>query len=158
MIKHKVLTLDEQKYVGIKTIIQFQEHDDIDFKELHLNVLGAEVFNIDYSEHFIALDSDFTKSSFSYTPLVPVKSFENNDDFVQFTREGGTYYGFSVVQKDCNPNWFKTLAQYIKENDLTIERSNYDLEYYEKDYLTRIDKDEYCFEEEVFMILLKKKE
>lgn len=120
MIKHKVLALKEQKYVGINTNILFEEHDNIDFGKLHKDVLEARINDVDYDEHFMALDTNFTKKSFDYIPLVPVKSFDNNRDFIHFTREKGDYYAFKVVQKDCNPSWFKRVFEYIKENDLSV--------------------------------------
>lgn len=157
MIKHKELALSEQKYVGINTSILFEEHDNIDFCKLHKNVLEARINDIDHDEHFMALDTNFTKKSFDYIPLVPVKSFDNNSNLIHFTREKGVYYAFKVVQKDCNPSWFKEIFAYIKENDLMIEHTGYDLEYYNKDYFTRINKVDFKLEEETFMILFKKK-
>lgn len=155
MISMEKLYLQEQKYIGIKTKILFADHDKIDFQLLHKNVIEANISNIDSRKNFIALDSDFSKTSFCYTPLVPVKTFDDNDGFEQFIREEGLYYGFSVVQKECNPNWFKELAVFIKKNNIGVKRFNYDLEYYTEDYLERMNNPKYCFEDELFMILLK---
>ncbi len=158
MIKHTVLALNEQKYVGINNHILFEEHDNIDFCKLHKNVLEAKINDVEYDEHFMALDTNFTKKSFDYIPLVPVKSFDNNSNFIHFTREKGLYYAFKVVQKDCNPSWFKRVFAYIKENGLNVEHTGYDLEYYNKDYFTRINKVDFKLEEETFIILFKKKD
>lgn len=157
MIKHQMLTLKEQKYIGISNTILFEEHDDIDFFKLHLDVLNLKIDNIDYEERFMALDTNFTKDTFDYIPLIPVKSYENYDDFFKFTREKGEYYAFKVIQKDCNPAWFKRVFEYIKENDLKIEHKGYDIEYYDKDYLVRGAKHNIDFKEEIYLILFKKK-
>ena len=61
MIKHTVLALSEQKYVGINNHILFEKHDNIDFCKLHKNVLKAKINDVDYDEHFMALDTNFTK-------------------------------------------------------------------------------------------------
>ena len=84
MIKHEVLSLNKQKYVGIKTKILFEKHDDTDFLKLHKNLLEAKINDIDYKEHFLALDTNITNESFDYIPLVPVKSFDNNSNFNTF--------------------------------------------------------------------------
>lgn len=47
---------------------------------------------------------------------------------------------------------------YIKENNLIVEHTGYDLEYFDKDYATRIKKTDFKLEEEEFIILFKKKE
>lgn len=154
---HKNLFLDEQKYVGIKTTILFNEHDNTDFFTLHKNLLESNISNINYNECFMALDTDFTKESFTYTPLVPVNSFNKNDSYTKFTREGGIYYAFEISQKECNPAWFKKVFKYMEENNLTIKQPGYDLEYYENDYFNRINKKEFKIEEEVYMILFKSK-
>lgn len=46
----------------------------------------------------------------------------------------------------------------IKENNLIVEHTGYDLEYFDKDYATRINKTDFKLEEEEFIILFKKKE
>jgi len=154
MIKHEILALKEQKYVGIKTVIPFKEAEQINYLQLHKNVYGADINDIDQKESVMAIDTDFTEDSFSYTPLVPVHSFDYNEGFTRFIREQGTYYAFEVKARDLNPSWFKRVFEYIKENNITIENAGYDLEYYNKDLKTMsssIDDSE----ERVLKILLK---
>lgn len=154
MIIHEVLILDEQKFVGIKTIIPFKEADKIDFSKLHKVTCEARINNINYHEHFMAMDSDFTDESFSYTPLVPVSSFDDNEEYTHFTRRQGAYCAFTVNAKDLNPAWFKKVFEYLKENNICVENTGYDLEYYDEDYLTMVDNKDVP-KERVLKILLK---
>lgn len=138
MLRHEVLELKEQKYVGIKTGILFKDAEKVDFSQLHKDVRAARIHDIDHDEHFMAMDADFTESSFSYTPLVPVRSFGNNKGYTQFTRKQGAYCAFEVKAKDLNPAWFKKVFEYIEENRISVERTGYDLEYYDENYLAMI--------------------
>ena len=156
-MKYEILELPEQKYVGIKTVIQFKDHDLIDFKQLHKDVMNAMISHIDHKENLMAMDADFTETSFSYTPLIPVTSYDDNDSFTHFTREESTYNAFEVTEEECGPEWFQSLFKFIEANGLTVEQTGYDLEYYDYNYDT---KPEYQAEDEtdkVFKILLKKK-
>ncbi len=154
MIRHEVQVLEEQKYVGIKTTILFKEADQIDFSQLHKDVYEAKINDIDHHEHFMAIDTDFTEDSFSYTPLVPVYSYDHNEGYTHFTRKQGAYCAFEVKAQDLNPAWFKKIFEYIKENKINLENTGYDLEYYDEDYLSMINsKDDSA--ERVLKILLK---
>ncbi len=156
-MNYDILQLNEQKYVGIKTFIKFSEHDCVDFLSLHEEVIHANIKHINEDEHFSAIDADFTTDGFSYTPLIPVNSFEGNDDFFHFTRKKGTYYSFDVKQIECNPAWFKRAFNYMKENSLRIENTGYDMEYYQKDYLRLLKNENLNFEEVIFSILFLSK-
>jgi hypothetical protein len=155
MIRHEELVLEEQKYVGIKTTILFKEADKVDFSKLHKDVCEANINNIDHHKHFMAMDTDFTDESFSYTPLIPVHSYDDNEGYTHFTRKQGAYCAFEVKAKDLNPSWFKTVFEYIKENDIRVENTGYDLEYYDENYLTMLNSKDVPTER-VLKILLKK--
>ncbi len=131
-----IVFLKEQKYMGIKTKILFKDHNETDFHQLHLDVLDSDIRNIDVSERFMALDSDFQTDSFSYTPLVPVTSFEE-DGYFKFTRMEGEYYCFPVQVKELGPKWFQDCSEYIKQNCLKVDRE-FDLEYYAEDYFDTV--------------------
>ncbi len=152
-MKHNVLFLNEQKYVGIKTEIRYCKHDSIDFLGLHFDLINANIHHINYQEQFIAIDTDFTKDSFSYVPLIPVDSFNNNEDFFHFRRKAGKYYAFSVVQKNCNPDWFKRVFAYMKEKNINVVPTGYDIEYYSKNYMASIKNKSINFEETIFDVL-----
>lgn len=154
MMRHEILELKEQKYVGIKTSILFTEAEKVDFSQLHKDVHAASINDIDHDEHFMAMDTDFTESSFSYTPLVPVRSFDNNEGYTQFTRKQGRYCAFEVKAKDLNPTWFKKVFGYIEENRISIENTGYDLEYYDENYSAMIGSQDFPAER-VLKILLK---
>ncbi|HEY1407085.1 MAG TPA: hypothetical protein VF857_10790 [Spirochaetota bacterium] len=154
MIRHEVLELKEQKYVGIKTTILFKDADKVDFSQLHKDVHAANISNIDHHEHMMAMDTDFTESSFSYTPLVPVHSYDHNERYTQFTRKQGTYYAFEVKASELNPVWFKNVFEYFKEKRITIENTGYDLEYYEENYSAMINGSD-VLTERVLKILFK---
>lgn len=154
MIRHEVLTLEEQKYVGIKTTILFKEIERIDFLQLHKDACNAAISDIDPRGRFMAMDADFTEDGFSYTPLVPVFSYENNEGYTHFTRMRGTYCAFEVKAHDLGPAWFKRIYAYVQENGIRLENTGYDLELYDQDYLSMIpslDRDA----QRVLKILLK---
>ena len=109
-----IVFLKEQKYMGIKTIVLFKNHDKIDFHKLHLNFLNSDIGNVDESARFMAIDSDFQEDSFCYTPLIPVTSFEE-ESYFRFIRKEGQYYSFSVQIKELGPKWFKDCSRYIKK-------------------------------------------
>ncbi|HPA64692.1 MAG TPA: GyrI-like domain-containing protein [Spirochaetota bacterium] len=154
MIKHEVLELNEQKFVGIKTIVLLTDADKTDFGKLHKDVCEADIKNIDYQERFMAIDTDYTDESFSYTPLAPVKSFDGNEKYTQFTRQKGTYCAFEVNSLDLNPSWFKKVFEYMNEKKITVENTGYDLEYYDEDYETMV-KNKDVPKERVLKILFK---
>ena len=134
MIKHEVLELKEQKYAGIKTLIRFSEIEKVDFSQLHKDVLAADIQDIDPVEHYMAIDTDFTEESFSYTPLVAVTSFEHNKDFTHFIRKHGSYCAFEVSAKALNPAWFSIVFAYVEEQKINIAKAGFDLEYYDENY------------------------
>jgi len=155
MIRHEALELEEQKYVGIKTTILFKEAEQVNYAQLHKDVYKADINGVDHHGHVMAMDTDFTEESFSYTPLVPVNSYDRNEGYTHFTRAQGSYYAFEVNARDLNPSWFKRVFDYIKENNISVENNGYDLEYYDKDFITMsntIDDGS----ERVLKILLKK--
>jgi len=154
MIKHEVLELNEQKYAGVKTVIPFSDADKTDFSKLHKDVCEADIKNIDKHEHFMAIDTDFTENSFSYTPLAPVTSYDGNEKYTQFTRQKGTYCAFEVNARDLNPSWFKQVFDYMNEKKITVENTGYDLEYYDEDYATMV-KNKDVPKERVLKILFK---
>ena len=154
MLRHELLELKEQKYVGIKTSILFSEAEKVDFSQLHQDVCAAPIHDIDHDAHFMAMDADFTERSFSYTPLVPVRSFDNNKGYTPFTRAQGAYCAFAVKAKDLNPAWFKKVFDYIEENRIPIEPTGYDLEYYDENYLAMIGSQDVPAER-VLKILLR---
>jgi hypothetical protein len=145
MIKHEVLELKEQKYVGIKTLIKFSDIEQVNFSQLHKNVLAADIQDIDPTEHYMAIDTDFTEESFSYTPLVAVTSFEQNKDFTHFIRNQGLYCAFEVSVKELNPTWFSKVFAYIEEQKINVAKVGFDLEYYNENYLgmkSKVNNDE----------------
>lgn len=154
MLRHEILELKEKKYVGIKTYILFKDAENVDFSQLHQAVCAARIHEIDHDAHFMAMDADFTERSFSYTPLVPVHSFDNNAGYTPFTRAQGAYCAFEVRASDLNPAWFKKVFDYIGENRIPIERSGYDLEYYDENYLAMVGSQDVPAER-VLKILLK---
>lgn len=154
MLRHEILKLTEQKYVGIKTSILLKDAEKVDFAQLHQAVRAAPIHGIDPDEHFMAMDADFTEHSFSYTPLVPVRSFEGNTGYTPFTRAQGLYCAFEVKAKDLNPAWFKRVFDYIEAHRLCVERTGYDLEYYDENYLAMIGSQDLPAER-VLKILLK---
>lgn len=154
---YEVLELKEQKYVGIKTLIRFDAHDEMNFGQLHDNVMKAEIQHIDPNEYIMAIDTDFTKASFSYTPLVPVNSYDGNEAFTHFTRSEGTYYAFEVSAEECGPEWFGKLFEFVGNENLKLEKTGYDLEYYDYTYTTSPDDKDIDDSEKMLKILLKKK-
>lgn len=134
MMKHEVLELKEQKYVGIKTLIRFSEIEQVNFSQLHKDVLAADIRDVDDAERFMAIDTDYTEESFSYTPLVAVTSFEHNKDFTHFVRERGSYCAFEVSAKELNPAWFGKVFAYVEERNINVAKAGYDLEYYDENY------------------------
>jgi len=155
-MNYKLLDLCEQKYVGIKTVINFENHDEINFSQLHDQVMTADIKHINPKEAVMAIDTDFTKESFSYTPLVAVDDFTGNEGFTQFTRKPGLYYAFEVSAEECGPEWFGRLFEYVAEVGLELERTGYDLEYYDYSYKTRPLEDIEA-SKKMLSILLKKK-
>ncbi len=146
--------LKEQKYMGIKTKILFIEHDEIDFKKLHLKVINSDIKNRDVNDRFMALDSDFQEDSFTYTPLVPVTSFEG-EEYYRFTREEGEYYCFEVLVKELGPNWFHECNEYIEKNNLKIDRG-FDIEYYYQDYLSKVNSEDVYLQNQKIWLIYKK--
>jgi hypothetical protein len=138
MLRHEVLVLEEQKYAGIKTTILFKDVEHVDFLQLHKDVCHANIRGIDRRGRFMAMDADFTEDGFSYTPLVPVLSHENNEGYAQFTRKQGAYCAFEVKARDLGPAWFKRVFEYVQENDLRLENTGFDLELYDQGYLDMI--------------------
>jgi hypothetical protein len=138
MIRHELQVLGEQRYVGIKTTILFKEVERVDFLQLHKDTCNADIKDIDHGERFMAMDADFTEDSFSYTPLVPVSSYDNNQGYTHFTRRQGAYCAFEVRAQDLNPAWFKRVFEYARENDLRLEETGYDLELYDQGYLDMV--------------------
>jgi hypothetical protein len=156
MMTHREITLSEQTYAGITTIIAFKDHDTIDFHQLHKDVFHLEGLDINQNEQYMALDSDFTDETFRYTPLAPVNSFEHCEHLTKFIRQEGDYYAFDVKPGDCNPAWFKTLCEYVDEHGLDVAKTDYDLEYYPVGYADDMRHDVEPTGDDVFAILLKK--
>lgn len=154
---YEVLNLKEQKYVGIKNVIRFDDHDQVDFKQIHDEVMKAEIQNINDEAAIMAIDTDFTKESFTYMPLVGVHSFEGNEAFAHFIRKEGTYYAFEVSVKACGPQWFTKLFEFVEKEKLLLEKTGYDLEYYDDTYLNRWKHVNTHDSDKMFKILLKKK-
>lgn len=150
----KIVFLKEQKYMGIKTKIFFREHDEIDFKKLHLDVINSDIKNRDVNERFMALDSDFQADSFSYTPLVPVTSFEG-EEYYRYTRVEGEYYSFEVNVKELGPKWFQECNQYIEQNNLKIERV-FDIEYYPVDYMFQVKSEDASLQDRTICLIFRK--
>lgn len=150
----KVIHLKAQKYLGIKTKINFSDHDEVNFHQLHLDVLNSGIKHREESGHFMAMDSEFTKDHFCYTPLVPVTAF-GQEGFFEFTREEGDYYHFNVKISELGPMWFQACAKYIKENDLKIDR-RFDLEFYEVDYIQRACQENFNIKEETIELIFRK--
>lgn len=149
-----VISLQEQKYMGIKTKIFFKDHDKIDFRKLQQDVIFADIPNVDNSERFLALDSDFAEDSFHYTPLVPVSSFEA-EGYFHFTRQAGEYYCFEVQMKDLGPKWFQECSLYIEQNYLKIDRT-FDIEYYPADYMAKIQSKQFSFPDQTICLIFRK--
>ncbi len=154
---YEVLELKEQKYVGIKTVIQFDAHDEMNFGLMHDNVMKAEIQHVDLESAIMAIDTDFTKESFSYTPLVPVNTYDGNEIFTHFTRSEGTYYAFEVSAKECGPEWFGRLFEFVGKENLKLEKTGYDLEYYDYTYTSRPDDKDTDDSKKMLKILLKRK-
>jgi hypothetical protein len=154
MMRHEVLALEEQKYAGIKTTIPFKEIERIDFVRLHKDVHDANISHVDHRERFMAMDADFTQDSFSYTPLVPVLSYDGNEAYAHFTRRRGAYCAFEVRARDLSPAWFKRAFEHARENHIRLEDTGYDLELYDQDYLGMIGSLD-AGAERVLRILLK---
>ena len=140
--------------MGIMTKILFEKHDETDFRKLQLDVINSNIQNRDVNDRFMALDSDFQADSFSYTPLVPVTSFEG-EDYYRFTRTEGEYYCFEVELKELGPKWFQECNAYLEQNNLKIDRS-FDLEYYAEDYLYKMKSENYDYQDQTTCIIFKK--
>lgn len=150
----KLLFLKEQKYMGIMTKILFKEHDEIDFRKLHINVINSDIKNRDVNERFMALDSDFQPDSFTYTPLVPVTSFEG-EEYYRYTRAEGEYYCFEVHVKELGPKWFQECNEYIEQNNLKIDRL-FDMEYYAEDYLSKVKSEDSNLQDQTICVIFRK--
>ena len=150
----KLVFLKEQKYMGIATKIFFNEHDEIDFSKLHLDVINSDIKNRDFNERFMAMDSDFQPESFTYTPLVPVTSYEGNK-YYRFTRTEGEYYFFEVNVKELGPKWFEECDKFIKKNNLKMDRQ-YDIEYYAEDYISKAKLKDPSLQNHTINIIFKK--
>ena len=150
----KLVFLKEQKYMGIMTKILLKEHDEIDFRKLQLNVINSDIINRDVNGRFMALDSDFQADSFSYTPLMPVTSFEG-EEYYRFTRAGGEYYCFEVPVKELGPKWFQQCNEYIEQNNLKIDRT-FDMEYYDEDYLYKVKSEDSNLDDQTTCIVFRK--
>lgn len=153
---YEILELKEQKYVGIKTVIPFKAHDDISFGDLHDDVFKADIKHIDLNAALMAIDTDFTQESFSYAPLVPVDSFDDNEAFYHFTRSEGSYYAFQVSVEECNPDWFGRVFKFVEKEGLKFEKTGYDLEYYDYTYETKYQGSDIDASEKMLKILFKK--
>ncbi len=146
--------LKEQKYMGIKTRIVFSEHDAIDFRQLHAQVVNAGIPNRDDLDRFMALDSDCQAESFCYTPMVPVTAFEG-EDFFRFIRREGDYYCFEVNTKELGPAWFQACNAYIGEHGLKIDRT-FDMEYYPEGYMERLDSKDPSPQDQTICVIFRK--
>lgn len=140
--------------MGIMTKILFKEHDEIDFRKLHIDVINSDIINRDVNERFMALDSDFQADSFHYTPLVPVTSFEG-EKYYRFTRAEGEYYCFDVHVKELGPKWFEECNEYIQQNNLKIDRT-FDLEYYAEDYLRKVKSEDSKLQDQTISLIFRK--
>ncbi len=149
-----LITLKEQKYMGIQSKIYFQSHDETDFRQLQADVVHAGIQNIDESECILALDSDFAEDSFHYTPLVPVTSFVG-DGYFRFTRAAGEYYCFPVSLKELGPAWFQTCFAYMEEHKLKIDHA-FDLEYYPADYMEKLRSQDFSFQDQTTSLIFRK--
>lgn len=150
----KLVFLKEQKYMGIKTKIFFSEHDNIDFRKLHLDVINSDISNRDANGNFMALDSDFQADSFCYTPLMPVTAFEG-EEYFRFTRAEGEYYCFEVSAKELGPKWFQECNEYIEQNHLKIDRA-FDIEYYAEDYIRKVKSDDPSLQDLTICLIFRK--
>lgn len=146
--------LKEQKYMGIQTKVLFAEHDETDFRQLQIDALRSGIRNIDESERFLALDSDFSEQGFYYTPLVPVTSFEA-DGYYHFIRAAGEYYCFAVSLKELGPKWFQACFAYMEQNGLKIDHS-FDLEYYPQDYIPKLLSGRFPSEDQAIEIIFRR--
>ena len=151
-----LIYLKEQKYMGITTRILFQEHDAINFLKLQLDVLQSSIANVDAQERFLALDSDFQADGFSYTPLLPVTSFEG-ENYTRFTRQAGYYYCFEVDPKDLNPQWFQTCYAYMAQCNIQIDQS-FDLEYYPAGYAEQLRSEAENMQAHTLCLIFRKKD
>lgn len=151
-----LLPLAEQKYMGIATKILFQNHDAIDFCKLQRETILADIPNIDPTERFLALDSEFQADGFCYTPLVPVTAFEG-DTFARFTRQAGDYYCFEVDAQDLNPQWFQACYAYMRQQNIQIDQS-FDLEYYPEGYQERLKVEDESLSEHTLCLIFRKKD
>ena len=149
-----LISLQEQKYMGIQTKIFFQNHDETDFRQLQQDVILANIPNVEHGGNFMALDSDFSEESFHYTPLVPVSMFEGTE-YCQFTRQAGEYYCFEVQLKDLGPKWFQECSAFIEQNNLKIDRS-FDLEYYPADYMDKLRSGDFCFPDQTICLIFRR--
>lgn len=140
--------------MGITTQILFNEHDDIDFRKLQLDVINSDIKNRDMSERFMALDSNYQSDGFSYTPLVPVISFEG-EEYYRFVRAEGEYYCFEVPVNDLGPKWFQEAYTYIQQNNLKID-GGFDLEYYAEDYIIKMKSQDPSLENQVISLIFRK--
>ena len=150
----KLVFLKEQKYMGITTKILFKEHDEIDFRKLQLDTINSDIINRDVNERFMAIDSDFQADSFTYTPLVPVTSFEG-EGYYRFTRTEGEYYCFEVNIKELGPKWFQKCNEYIEQNNLKIDRT-FDMEYYPEDYLCKVKSEDINHQDQMISLIFRK--
>ncbi len=153
---YKLVFLNEQKYMGIKTTIFFADHDNIDFRKLQLDVINSDITNRALNERFMAMDSDYQADSFSYTPLVPVTSFEG-EDFYRFTRVEGEYYCFEVRLEELGPQWFQKCFQYMEQNNLKIE-GGFDLEYYPEGYMDSVKLEDTNRQNQTICLIFRKQD
>lgn len=148
--------LEEQAYMGVSTQIFFSGHDAVDFRQLQLDVITADIPNRISGPRFLALDSDFQTDSFRYTPLVPVAAFEG-DQFTRYTLQKGDYYCFDVAPEALNPQWFQACFAYMEQQNFRVDRS-FDLEYYAAGYAERLRTSGVSLEEPTLCILFRKLE
>ena len=149
-----VISLKEQKYMGIKTKIFFKDHDETDFWKLQQDVVLANIPCIESGERFLALDSDFAEDSFHYTPLVPVSSFEA-EGYFRFTRQAGEYYCFEVQLRDLGPKWFQECFRYMEQNNIIIDHS-FDLEYYPENYIAQLQSEQFGSPDQTICLIFRK--
>jgi hypothetical protein len=154
MMNCTLIRLNEQKYMGISTQIFFRDHDAVDFKQLQQDVAHAGIPNVDPTQRFMALDTDFQPESFRYAPLVPVTAFSDGD-FFRYTREAGEYYCFPVQLKELNPQWFQACFSFMEQQNIQVDRS-YDLEYYPEGYLEQLRYGTIDFSVQTIKLLFRK--
>lgn len=153
-MNHTCMHLKEQKYLGIRTKVLFADHDETDFRQQQIDVLRAGIANIDFSEHFLALDSDFSEESFCYTPLVPVTAFEG-EGYFRFTRAAGDYYCFEVTLKELGPQWFQACFAYMEQHDLKIDHA-FDLEFYPLGYMEKLVNETFALTDQTICLIFRK--